>query len=101
MLHSGFGIQELFLLQNSFQDSGIFDETCFKKLIRNLPWELFRIKGMVRFADRLEMLNFVVGKSEWSPWKGEAETRLAFIGWKINEEETLKDLKRCLVPTSL
>ena len=46
------------------------------------------------------MLNFVGGKSEWSPWEGEAETRLAFIGWKINEQETLKDLKRCLVETS-
>ena len=81
----------------SFRDSGIFDEARFKKFIRNLPWELFRIKGTVRFADRLEMLNFVGGKSEWSPWEGEAETRLAFIGWKINKEETLNDLKRCLV----
>ena len=83
----------------SFRDSGIIDEARFKKFIRNLPWELFRIKGAVRFADRLEMLNFVGGKSEWSPWEGEAETRLAFIGWKINEQETLKDLKRCRVET--
>ena len=81
----------------SFQDSGIFDEARFKNFIGQLPWELFRIKGTVRFADRLEMLNFVGGKSEWSPWKGEAETRLAFIGWKIDKQETLKDLKRCLV----
>jgi G3E family GTPase len=81
----------------SFRDSGTFDEACFKKFIRNLPWELFRIKGAVRFADRLEMLNFVGGKSEWSAWEGEAETRLAFIGWKINKDETLNDLKRCLV----
>jgi G3E family GTPase len=81
----------------SFQDSRIFDEARFKNFIDQLPWELFRIKGTVRFADRLEMLNFVGGKSEWSPWKGEAETRLAFIGWKIDKQETLKDLKRCLV----
>ena len=84
----------------SFRDSGIFDEARFKTFIRNLPWELFRVKGTVRFADRLEMLNFVGGKSEWFPWEGEAETRLAFIGWEINEEETIKDLKRCLVETS-
>ncbi len=84
----------------SFRDSGIFDEARFKKFIRNLPWELFRIKGTVRFADRLEMLNFVGGKSEWSLWEGEAETRLAFIGWKIDKNETLKDLKDCLVETS-
>ena len=84
----------------SFRNSGILDEVRFKNFIRNLPWELFRIKGTVRFADRLEMLNFVGGKSEWSPWKGEAETRLVFIGWKINADETLKELKRCLVQTS-
>jgi G3E family GTPase len=81
----------------SFRDSGILDEARFKMFIRDLPWELFRIKGPVRFAGRLEMLNFVGGKSEWLPWEGEAETRLAFVGWKINKEETLEDLKRCLV----
>ncbi len=83
----------------SFRDSRIFDEVRFKNFIRNLPWELFRIKGIVRFADRLEMLNFVGGKSEWSTWEGEAETRLAFIGWRINKEETLRDLKNCLIET--
>ena len=80
----------------SFQDSGIFDEACFKNFIDQLPWECFRIKGTVRFADRLKMLNFVGGKREWSPWEGEAETRLTFIGWKIDKQQTLKDLKRCL-----
>ena len=84
----------------SFQDSGILDEACFKTFVRNLPWELFRIKGTVRFADRLEMLNFVGGKSEWFPWEGEGKNRLAFIGWKINADETLRALKRCLVKTS-
>jgi G3E family GTPase len=98
--HHSHPAKSLNFVMFSFQDSGTFDEVCFKKFIRNLPWELFRIKGTVRFADRLEMLNFVGGKSEWSPWEGEPETRLAFIGWKINEQETLKDLKRCLIQTS-
>jgi len=84
----------------SFRDSGILDEACFKNFINDLPWELFRVKGTVRFADRLEMLNFVGGKSEWFLWEGEAETRLAFIGWKINKEEILEDLKRCRVETA-
>jgi G3E family GTPase len=79
----------------SFQGSNIFDEACFKKFIRNLPWEVFRIKGTVRFADRVVMLNFVGGKSEWIPWDEEPETRLAFIGWGINEAEILENLKKC------
>jgi len=97
--HDGHPAKSVNFVMFSFRDSGIIDEARFKKFIRNLPWELFRIKGTVRFADRLEMLNFVGGKSEWSPWEGETETRLAFIGWKINKQETLKDLKRCRVET--
>ncbi|MBW2583248.1 MAG: GTP-binding protein, partial [Deltaproteobacteria bacterium] len=79
----------------SFRDSKIVDETRFKKFIRNLPWEVFRIKGPVRFADRVVMLNFVGGKGEWIPWDGEPETRLAFIGWDINPEEILKQAAFC------
>jgi G3E family GTPase len=79
----------------SFQGSHIFDEVCFKKFIRHLPWELFRIKGPVRFADRVAMLNFVGGKSEWAAWDGEPETRLVFIGWGVNAAQTLENLKKC------
>ncbi len=99
-VHGSHAAKSVNFVTFSFRDAGIFDEVRFKNFIRQLPWECFRIKGPVRFTDRLEMLNFVGGKSEWSPWEGEAETRLAFIGWKIDKQETLKDLKRCLVETS-
>ena len=81
----------------SYQNSQILDETRFKQFLKQVPWELFRIKGPVRFADRTVMLNFVGGKSEWSEWEGEPETRLAFVGWGIGMEETLKHLKRCII----
>lgn len=81
----------------SFQSSNILDEACFHKFIRNLPWELFRIKGPVRFADRVALLNFVGGQCEWTTWDGEPETQLVFIGWGLNETETLKNLKKCMV----
>jgi G3E family GTPase len=85
----------------SFQGSKIFDEACFKKFIRHLPWELFRIKGPVRFADRVAMLNFVGGKSEWTTWDGKPETRLVFIGWGINEAETIKSLRECIIDSAI
>jgi G3E family GTPase len=81
----------------SFQNLKIVDETRFKKFISNLPWEVFRIKGPVRFADRVVMLNFVGGKSEWMSWEGESQTQLAFIGWDINPEEILKDAASCII----
>ena len=81
----------------SFQDLKIVDETRFKEFISNLPWEVFRIKGPVRFADRVVLLNFVGGKSEWMPWEGESQTQLAFIGWDINPEEILKGAASCIL----
>ena len=81
----------------SFQNTKIVDETRFKTFIRKLPWEVFRIKGPVRFADRVVMLNFVGGKSEWIPWEGESQTQLVFIGWDINPEEILKKAASCII----
>ena len=81
----------------SFQNAQVLDETCFKTFIDALPWEMFRIKGPVRFKNRVEMLNFVGGKGEWSDWEGEPETRLAFIGWGVSQEEILGKLKNCII----
>jgi G3E family GTPase len=78
----------------SFQDSRVMDETCFKRFIENLPWELFRLK------DRTALINFVGGKCDWQDWRGSPETRLVFIGWNVDSEETIKRLKNCLIRTS-
>ncbi|UCH20466.1 MAG: GTP-binding protein [Deltaproteobacteria bacterium] len=80
----------------SFQSSQFVDETRFKRFINTLPWEMFRIKGPVRFRDRVIMLNFVGGKAEWSYWEGDPETRLAFIGWGVSQEDILGKLKDCI-----
>jgi G3E family GTPase len=81
----------------SFRESNIVDEFSFKAFIHNLPWEVFRIKGPVRFADRTVMLNFVGGKSEWTPWDGESQTQLAFIGWDIKADAILKKASSCVI----
>lgn len=74
------------------------DENRFLQFIKELPWELFRMKGSVRFADRTEIVNFVGGRAEWGPWDGECCTRLAFIGWDIAPGEILDRLSACRVP---
>ena len=80
----------------SFQSVEALDEDCFNAFIHGLPWELFRIKGPVQFQDRAAFVNFVGGKAEWSHWKEPAGTLLAFIGWNIQAEEILQQLKTCL-----
>jgi hypothetical protein len=47
------------------------------------------------------MLNYVGGKSEWTVWDGAPETRLVFIGWQINEAETIKNLKKCTTDSAI
>jgi G3E family GTPase len=79
----------------SFRDSALFDEDCFKRFTEELPWELFRMKGVVRFRDRTALVNFVGGKSEWIDWDNVGETRLAFVGWNVNRENTLRKLEKC------
>jgi len=81
----------------SFQESRALDENCFKRFIQDLPWELFRLKGPVRFQDRTMLINFVGGRCDWERWRGTPETRLTFIGWSVNGEETIKRLKNCII----
>lgn len=80
----------------SFQSSEPFNEDCFRHFIESLPWELFRIKGVVRFHDRTVMLNYVGGRGEWTEWDGPEETRLAFVGLKVNHRGTIEKLKKCI-----
>jgi G3E family GTPase len=81
----------------SFENGRMIDEDRFHKFVQALPWEVFRVKGSVRFADRTEILNFVGGKAEWGPWDGERRTRLAFIGWNILPDEILDSLNVCIL----
>ena len=80
----------------AFDETRALDEDRFHRFIDELPWEVFRIKGPVRFSDRVDMLNFVGGKSEWLHWDGEMQTRLVFIGWDIEPEEILKMAASCI-----
>ncbi len=81
----------------SFRASKPVNAVCFERFLEELPWEIFRVKGPVRFPDRLAMLNFVGKKAEWTDWDGEPETRLAFIGWGIDGGKLLEKLRQCVM----
>jgi G3E family GTPase len=80
----------------SFLESSPLDETAFNRFVEEMPWELFRLKGMVNFGDRTMMINSVGGKAQWAPWEGASETRLAFVGWNIESDEFLAKLNACI-----
>ena len=79
-----------------YESSLVLDEKKFLKFIDNVPLELFRIKGPVRFVHRTDMLNFVGGKSEWIKWPDNTATCLTFIGWDVEEDLTLERLNSCI-----
>lgn len=81
----------------SFSVEGVLHERRFKKFLEDLPWQLFRIKGPVRFPDRTLMLNYVAGQVDWRDWRDAGGTRLAFIGWGIDADSLLGSLQECLL----
>ena len=79
----------------SFQGSEPMDEQCFEQFAESLPLSLFRMKGLVRFPDRTVMVNYVGAKGEWEDQKEREDTRLAFVGLKVNPEEILDGIRKC------
>ena len=95
--HTEHGVDAGNFITFSFRDRGAMDESRFKQFVAELPWELFRMKGPVRFKENTMLINFVGGRSEWVSWEGDQETRLAFIGWDVDAAAILKKLKECLI----
>ena len=81
----------------SFSESHPLDETAFNRFIQEMPFELFRLKGMVNFGNRTMVINSVGGKTEWAPWEDFSETRLACVGWNIDPNEFIAKLKACII----
>jgi len=73
------------------------NESRFQNFLKSLPWQLFRIKGPVRFPGRTSLLNYVAGQINWQKWDENDHTRLAFIGWDIDTSEMLNNLGKCVM----
>lgn len=80
----------------SYQEERPLDEECFRRFIEEMPWELFRVKGTVRLQKGTVLVNSVGGKTEWTDWEGDSMTCLSFIGWDIESEALLNELKKCV-----
>lgn len=69
---------------------------CFGKFLKGLPYGLYRVKGFALLEDGLHFINHVGGKTEWVDLQGSGRTRLAFVGWKVEQCSILEQLKECL-----
>jgi G3E family GTPase len=80
----------------AFEDERPLDEDQFRELLDGLPFEVFRVKGTVRFPDRTDVINLVGGNGEWTRWQGEPATRLTFVGWDVEGDTILERLEACV-----
>jgi G3E family GTPase len=80
----------------SFESATPFREQCFRRLMASLPIQLYRVKGYVLLGDGRFFLNHVGGKTEWADSRDTGPTRLAFVGWQVDEQQIMAQLMECL-----
>ncbi len=80
----------------SFESRTPFREECFRHFLAAMPVQLYRLKGYAILGDRRFFLNHVGGKSEWAEAGEDGPTRLAFVGWQVDDQEILNQLRACL-----
>jgi G3E family GTPase len=80
----------------AFEDRPAFNADCFHHFIESLPIDIYRVKDFALLEDKRFFLNHVGGKTEWVELDEVGPTKLAFVGWQVNEKETLRALKVCL-----
>jgi G3E family GTPase len=81
----------------SFIEERPLDEEKFNQFIREHRQEIFRLKGVVQFRDRVSVLNHVHGASEWREGPADGKTRLVIIGRLTDLMEIDHDLQSCIV----
>ncbi len=95
--HRTSNAHELGYVTFSFETSVPFSEACFCRFMELAPAQLYRIKGYVFFGGRSAFVNHVGGKTEWAYTGAKDCSRLAFVGWQVDEKTLLAGLKDCLV----
>ena len=72
----------------AFISDKIFSRDCFKRFADGLPARVLRAKGFLRFADSVQLFNFVAGRWDLEPFEAE-RTELVFIGKHIGQKKSL------------
>src|SRR5207249_3396499 len=72
----------------AFTSDKKFERACFERFANNLPANLYRAKGFVRFDDGAQLFNFVAGRWDLEPFES-ARTELVFIGKEIATQKSM------------
>lgn len=80
----------------AFEEETPFREECFRRFMAAAPIQLYRIKGYALFETGRFLVNHVGGKTEWTDLEEKGATRLAFVGWQVDAQQVLAELRACL-----
>jgi G3E family GTPase len=80
----------------TFSSDKTFSRDCFERFADSLPASVVRAKGFIRFADGVQLFNFVAGRWELEPFEMD-RTELVFIGKGVSSEREaiVESLKKC------
>ncbi len=86
----------------TYSAEAAMDEDKFRRLISDLPYEVFRAKGFVRFFETTYLFNYVVGRHDLEEFEPRS-TQLVFIGPHLDQvkDHILEALKKCEVSNAL
>jgi G3E family GTPase len=80
----------------TFRSDHTFFRDCFERFVEQLPVNVIRAKGFIRFPDGAQLFNFVAGRWELEAFEAD-RTELVFIGRKIAQDKSgiLSALDEC------
>lgn len=90
--HAGEEEQEPLFQSFLFRAKQPLEKELFFEFMNDLPEEIFRCKGYVNFPQETVFINYIAGRFSIEEIRNEQETRLVFIGYRINGEEITKKL---------
>jgi G3E family GTPase len=79
----------------AYQDQAPLSRECLERYLASLPWEVFRVKGFVPSDQGSLMINYTFRRPQIEPAAADGPARLAFVGWRLDEEEILAPLRQC------
>ena len=79
----------------SYEDPAPLSRECLEEYLASLPWEVFRVKGFVTTDQGPLLINYTYRRPQLEPADQEGPTRLAFVGWQLDQEAVLGPLAAC------
>lgn len=78
-----------------YSSKKIFDKKMFETFVSNLPKEIYRAKGFIKFKENSFLFNYVAGRYSFEKFKAD-KNELVFIGENIKkiQEKTLRLLDK-------